>query len=148
MFMIQNGKIVLGKPLIISPLIPSKSRENLVNNVYVKNFPKNFDENDLKKLFEVYGDISSIFITRDEFGNSKGFGFVCYNNPIHAALAIKGLKSKNICFPGLQPIYVSLAMKKQDRVEQLKKLENSQTYSFIAKLLEADDDIVIIIKLG
>jgi RNA recognition motif-containing protein len=132
---------------MVSPLIPGKSKDNMRNNIYVKNFPKDFNENDLKKLFEKYGEISSTLISRDENGFSKGFGFVCFTNPINASIAFKEVNTKGMSFPGLPPLYVNFSMKKEERVsgEGYKKTEQfgDGNFMFTAALFESDTDIVI-----
>lgn len=50
----------------------------LINNVYVKNIPKDFNASDLKKLFEPFGHIKSVAFKTHELGN---FGFVCFEDP-------------------------------------------------------------------
>ena len=48
-------------------------------SLYVKNFPKpNWTEEEMKKLFGVYGTILSVMISKDSKGNPIGFGFVNY----------------------------------------------------------------------
>jgi polyadenylate-binding protein len=135
-----------GKALMVSPLIPGKSKDNMRNNLYVKNFPKDFNETDLKKLFEKYGEISSTLISRDESGFSKGFGFVCFTNPINASIAFKEINTKAMSFPGLPPLYVSFAMKKEERMSDgFKKIEQfgEGNFMFTAALFESDTDMVI-----
>jgi polyadenylate-binding protein len=48
------------------------------NNVYVKNFPKEFSDQDLADLFCPFGKIQNVVIMRGGNGESKGFGFVCF----------------------------------------------------------------------
>ena len=50
-------------------------------NVYVKNFSEDMTEDDLRKLFEPYGDIQSLKIMCHEDGRSKCFGFVSFGDP-------------------------------------------------------------------
>ncbi|MCQ2819985.1 MAG: hypothetical protein MJ252_22185, partial [archaeon] len=92
------------------------------NNLYVKNIPMSYTSEDLKNYFSKYGKITSCVISTDSKGDSKGFGFVCYENPKHAAEAIiieNKIKNK---FPTCNsPIYVSYAMKKEERDESLMK---------------------------
>ena len=46
-------------------------------NIYVGNLPFKLEEEDLKEIFEEYGEVSSVKIITDKFsGRSKGFGFV------------------------------------------------------------------------
>ena len=53
----------------------------IFTNVYVKNFGEDFEEEDLEKLFEPYGEIESLTIMRTEDGDSRGFGFVSFAEP-------------------------------------------------------------------
>lgn len=59
------------------------------NNLYVKEFPKDWTELDLKNHFHKYGELGSVKIMNDEEGNSKGFGFVCFETFEAAEEAIK-----------------------------------------------------------
>ncbi len=46
-------------------------------NIYVGNLQYNVDEDDLRGIFEEYGEVKSVKIIMDKFtGKSKGFGFV------------------------------------------------------------------------
>ncbi|MDZ7260910.1 MAG: RNA-binding protein [candidate division KSB1 bacterium] len=46
-------------------------------NIYVGNLPRNVDEDDLKEMFEEYGQVNNVKVIRDRSTNvSKGFGFV------------------------------------------------------------------------
>ncbi len=49
----------------------------MVKTLYVGNLPYNTSEDDLKELFDQYGEVSSAKIITDrETGRSRGFGFV------------------------------------------------------------------------
>jgi len=49
----------------------------MVKTLYVGNLPYQTTEDELKKLFEEYGEVSSTKIITDrETGRSRGFGFV------------------------------------------------------------------------
>jgi polyadenylate-binding protein len=84
--------------------------------------------------------VSSASISRDDKGISKCFGFICFSKPVNASLACKEMSEKNLNFPGLPPLFVSFAMKKDDRQAQLQKdtnfFENSK---FIARLADLDN---------
>jgi RNA recognition motif-containing protein len=117
---LQN-KLVEQKNLAICTLIPGKTRDNFRNNIYIKNLPVTFTEEDLKKMFEKYGEIKSAIISRDIEGNSRGFGFVCFTNPGIANQAYRETKEQNLQFSGLEPLYLNYAQKKDDRIEMLMK---------------------------
>jgi len=61
-------------------------------NIYVSNLSYKVDENDLREIFEEYGEVASVKIITDKFnGKSKGFGFVEMNNADEAKRAIEQL---------------------------------------------------------
>lgn len=127
-------------------MIPSKSKDNLRNNLYIKNIPYNFTDEELKQLFQPYGNVTSALVSKDDKGIGKGFGFVCFYNSIEADVAFKDMKEKNMSFPGLPPIYVNYAMKKEERNSFLYKGEqqdsNENTRFIVFLALEYDPDIV------
>jgi len=58
----------------------------------VKNLPAGeYEDSDLMELFGKYGSITSVVVTREENNDSKGFGFVCFENTDDAAEAVKHL---------------------------------------------------------
>ncbi len=66
-------------------------------NIYVGNLPFNMGEEDLKEIFEEYGEVSSVKIVSDKFtGRSKGFGFVEMDNDSEATNAIKELNNAEV----------------------------------------------------
>jgi RNA recognition motif-containing protein len=61
-------------------------------NIYVGNLSYKVDENDLKGIFEEYGEVSSVKIIKDKYsGRSKGFAFIEMANDKEAKTAIKEL---------------------------------------------------------
>lgn len=61
-------------------------------NIYVGNLDFKVSEEDLQKVFEEYGTVSSAKIIVDKFsGRSKGFGFIEMDNKSEAMEAIKEL---------------------------------------------------------
>jgi RNA recognition motif-containing protein len=64
-------------------------------NMYVGNLAYAVTEEDLKKAFSEFGEVSSVKIITDKFsGQSKGFGFVEMPNNSEADQAIKALNGK------------------------------------------------------
>lgn len=70
----------LGEKLVVEKFVPKRMRGSNANeiftNLYVKNIGKKFTVEDLIKMFEVFGKITSPIIMKKETGESKGFGFV------------------------------------------------------------------------
>lgn len=65
--------------------------------IYIGNFPFEITEGDLVIVFSQYGEIVDCRIVRDkETGNSKGFGFICYENQLSTILAVDNLNGVNI----------------------------------------------------
>ena len=76
--------------------VRSREPQKCSTNLYVKNFPKKissangsdeFDDTDLVKLFEPFGEVQNAVIMKDADGKSKGFGFVCFKTVDEAARA-------------------------------------------------------------
>ena len=66
-------------------------------NIYVGNLPREATEEDLRKAFEAFGQVTSAKIITDKFtGDSKGFGFVEMSNSSEAQAAISGLDGKDL----------------------------------------------------
>lgn len=66
-------------------------------NIYVGNLPFNLEEDNLKEIFEEYGEVTSAKIIMDKFtGRSKGFGFVEMANDDEANKAIEELNNAEV----------------------------------------------------
>ena len=139
-----NDKDLLGKNLKINFL--EKGRRHVVkkNNIYVKEIPKkNFSEKELKELFSKFGKINSAIVLKDEKGESKGFGFVCFENPEDAEKAKNEMNGKKVFDDVENKLYVSFALKKAERKEELIKMKEklfkeSQKMTIYAKIQEDD----------
>ncbi len=60
--------------------------------LFVAGLPSDFDETDLKEMFELYGEVKSAKLVIDKVtGKSKGFGFVDMPNKIEAQETIEAL---------------------------------------------------------
>ena len=141
-----NDKELLGKNIKINFL--EKGRRHVVkkNNIYVKEIPKkNFTEKELIGLFAKFGKINSAIILKDEKGESKGFGFVCFENPEDAEKAKNEMNGKKVFDDVENKLYVSFALKKAERKEELIKMKEklfkeSQKMTIYAKI--QDDDSI------
>jgi RNA recognition motif-containing protein len=66
-------------------------------NIYVGNLAPDVTEDDLKKEFETYGQVTSAKVIKDRFsGESRGFGFVEMPSKSEAQEAIAGLNTKEL----------------------------------------------------
>ena len=66
-------------------------------NLYVSNLSFHTTDDDLRKLFEEFGAVSSAKVITDrETGRSRGFGFVEMGSNDDAQKAIKGLNGKDL----------------------------------------------------
>lgn len=61
-----NGMCIQEQTIYISKFVSKADRtnnskgQNKFTNVYIKNLPSTFDENDMHVLFDYYGDITSL----------------------------------------------------------------------------------------
>lgn len=96
-----NDKEMKGKKLQVTTFIPKENRSKALmryNNLFVKNIPKRFKNEDLHNMFGVHGKITSAVVikeTEDAMEN-KGFGFVCFEKPEEAKVAEEKLKNTQI----------------------------------------------------
>lgn len=66
-------------------------------NMYVSNLSFHTGDDDLRKLFEQFGTVSSAKVINDrDTGRSRGFGFVEMESDDEAKEAIKGLNNKEV----------------------------------------------------
>ncbi|MDX8339726.1 RNA-binding protein [Draconibacterium sp. IB214405] len=66
-------------------------------NIYIGNLPFNMGEEDLREIFEEYGEVASAKIIMDKFtGRSKGFGFVEMEDDAEANKAIEELNNAEV----------------------------------------------------
>jgi len=74
----------------------NEAKETPFNNLYVKNFPKEWNDEELRNEFEAFGELQSVKIERNPKGESKGFGFVCFEDNDKAKDAIEALNGKKL----------------------------------------------------
>ena len=135
-----NGKNINGKKIEVALLIPSKNK----SCIYAKNFPREFTEEDLTKFFSKFGVITSVSITKDEKGSSKGFGFINYANFQDAINAIKKNNEEQFTFPSCLPLYVSLPIKKEDREYLFNKNANPNKHpKLFARKIDVASVVII-----
>jgi polyadenylate-binding protein len=65
-------------------------------NLYVKNFPGDWNEDKLKELFEQFGETEKGGIKIQKPNSNNVFAFVCFKTPDSAAMAKQTLHNHNI----------------------------------------------------
>src|SRR4030042_1682537 len=74
-----------------------QDKEEVRMNIYVGNLSHQVTEDELKKAFEAFGQVTSVSIIKDKFsGESRGFGFVEMPAKAEAQSAINGLNGKEL----------------------------------------------------
>merc|ERR1719340_525986 len=121
-----NGMLLNDKKVFVGRFVPRKEREielgekaKRFTNVYVKNFNEAMTEEDLQKMFEKFGKITSLKLMKsDDDEKNKGFGFVSFDDAETAGAACAELNGTEV--QG-KTVFVGRAQKKAERQAELKK---------------------------
>lgn len=110
---VLNFTPLYGKPIRVmySNRDPSLRRSGAAN-IFIKNLEKAIDNKALMETFSVFGNILSCKVETDESGQSKGFGFVQFEQEEAAKNAID--KLNGMCLND-KPIYVGHFHRKMER---------------------------------
>jgi len=66
-------------------------------NIYVGNLSREVTEDELRKEFEAFGQVTSVNVIKDRYtGESRGFGFVEMATKSEAQAAINGLNGTSL----------------------------------------------------
>jgi RNA recognition motif-containing protein len=66
-------------------------------HIYIGNLSHDVNDDDLKKRFAVFGQVTSASVVKDKYsGKSRGFGFVEMLSKFEAQSAIEGLNGKEL----------------------------------------------------
>jgi len=127
--LINDKKVYVGLFVRRQERVPATTGSPKFTNVYVKNFPETYTEEDLKKLFNTYGTITSAVVMKEEDGKSRCFGFVNFESPDSAATAVERLNGTTI--NNDKVLYVGRAQRKAEREAELKaKFEQEKRNKF------------------
>merc|ERR1712156_806705 len=120
-----NGMLLNDKKVFVGRFVPRKEREKELGekakkftNVFVKNFGDELSEEKLTEIFTKFGKITSYKVVKEKDGNSKGFGFVSFEDSEAADKAVEELNGLEI---GGKNLFVGRAQKKAERQQELKK---------------------------
>lgn len=136
-----NGMLINDKQVYVGLFVRRQERERTngspkFTNVYVKNLSETTTDEDLKNIFGNYGPITSAVIMRDANGNSRGFGFINFQNPEDASAAVENLNGTTL---GDDKVwYVGKAQRKSEREAELKAKYEQERNGRLEKLQGAN----------
>ncbi|GAA0140711.1 RNA metabolism protein [Lithospermum erythrorhizon] len=101
------------------------TRKSGTANIFIKNLDKNIDNKALHDTFSSFGNIISCKIATDLNGESKGYGFVQFDNEESAQSAIDKL---NGMLMNDKQVYVGHFLRKQERDSHVSKTKYNNVY--------------------
>lgn len=114
-----NGLELNGKSIIVEKYMTRHELDNKYpqTNIFFKNFGP-LDEDTIKHIFGKYGFITNMRIVRDEEGYSRGFGFISFETPSSAMIAVDEMNGAMLANGRI--LYVAKAQKKSERIRDLR----------------------------
>lgn len=134
-----NYTLIKGRPCRImwSQRDPAL-RKTGQGNVFIKNLDTAIDNKALHDTFAAFGNILSCKVAQDEYGNSKGYGFVHYET---AEAANNAIKHVNGMLLNDKKVYVGHHISKKDRQSKFEEMKANFTNVYVKNIdLEATDD--------
>ncbi|ODV60694.1 polyadenylate binding protein [Ascoidea rubescens DSM 1968] len=127
-----NYSLIKNRPCRImwSQRDPSKRRDGSAN-IFIKNLDPAIDNKALHDTFSAFGKILSCKVATDEFGNSKGFGFVHYENDEAARNAIE---SVNGMLLNNNEVYVAYHISRKDRESKFESMKANFTNVYVKNI--------------
>ncbi|PSS17262.1 Polyadenylate-binding protein like [Actinidia chinensis var. chinensis] len=116
-----NGKVIR---IMYSHRDPSIRRSGAAN-IFIKNLDKAIDNKALHDTFSSFGNILSCKIATDHSAQSKGYGFVQFDNEESAQTAIDKLNGMLI---NDKQVYVGQFLRKQERDTAMNKTKFNNVY--------------------
>ncbi|XP_072952751.1 polyadenylate-binding protein 2-like isoform X2 [Typha angustifolia] len=115
-----------GKPIRImySNRDPSNRRSGSAN-IFIKNLDKTIDNKALHETFSAFGNILSCKVATDPSGQSKGYGFVQFEQEEAAQHAIEKLNGMLL---NDKPVFVGPFLRKQDRENSVDKTKFNNVF--------------------
>ncbi|KAE8674763.1 Polyadenylate-binding protein 2 [Hibiscus syriacus] len=118
-------------------------RKSGTANIFIKNMDKSIDHKALHDTFFSFGNILSFKIATDGLGQSKGYGFVQFDNEESAQNAINKLNGMLI---NEKQVYVEPFLRKQERDTGLDKATFNNVY--VKNLSESTTDEDLKLNFG
>ncbi|CAG9467661.1 unnamed protein product [Pedinophyceae sp. YPF-701] len=131
-----NGKVLNGLTVVIERFKRKAERPNAMTdfkNVYVKNVPKAWSEEEFLKRFKEHGEVTNAKLQEDPTGEGhKGFGFVNYATHEQALKAIEALHDSDVG-EGVK-LYVQRAQSKAERERLLRQEKEERQRQWIKEM--------------
>lgn len=154
-----NGMTIAGKEVVVTKFKPKNQRQTLVawTNVYIKNIPVDWKEDNVRKCFDGLGEITSLKIIDPVEGKPTTFAFVNMATHEQAKAAVEQLNGFKVGEKedgsdlGLE---VTRAQKKQERQKVLSqqfakmKIERINKYQGLNLYVKNIDDSIDDAKLN
>ena len=134
-----NYTVIKGRPCRImwSQRDPAL-RKTGQGNVFIKNLDTAIDNKALHDTFAAFGNILSCKVAQDEFGNSKGYGFVHYETGEAATQAIKHVNGMLL---NEKKVFVGHHVARKDRESKFEEMKANFTNIYVKNLeSEVTDD--------
>lgn len=127
-----NYTIIKGRPCRImwSQRDPAL-RKTGQGNVFIKNLDTAIDNKALHDTFAAFGNILSCKVAQDEFGNSKGYGFVHYETGEAASTAIKHVNGMLL---NEKKVYVGHHIPRKDRDSKFDEMKANFTNIYVKNI--------------
>ncbi|KAF8310999.1 hypothetical protein DL93DRAFT_2061536 [Clavulina sp. PMI_390] len=87
-------------------------------NLFCKNLDLSIDSNDLFNFFRTFGQIVSARVMRGDNGQSRGFGFVSYQQPEQASAALNAMNGKQVRGKTIQVRFHEPKQLRQEKLAQ------------------------------
>lgn len=134
-----NYTVIKGRPCRImwSQRDPAL-RKTGQGNVFIKNLDIAIDNKALHDTFAAFGNILSCKVAQDEFGNSKGYGFVHYETGEAATNAIKHVNGMLL---NEKKVFVGHHIPRKDRESKFEEMKANFTNIYVKNVeSETTDD--------
>ena len=134
-----NYTVIKGRPCRImwSQRDPAL-RKTGQGNVFIKNLDTAIDNKALHDTFAAFGNILSCKVAQDEFGNSKGYGFVHYETGESATQAIKHVNGMLL---NEKKVFVGHHVARKDRESKFEEMKANFTNIYVKNIeSEVTDD--------
>lgn len=134
-----NYTVIKGRPCRImwSQRDPAL-RKTGQGNVFIKNLDTAIDNKALHDTFAAFGNILSCKVAQDEFGNSKGYGFVHYETGEAATNAIKHVNGMLL---NEKKVFVGHHIPRKDRDSKFDEMKANFTNIYVKNIeLETTDE--------